>query len=462
LPYASLDALKTQMRLLGVTRLYAKYLRRNNTSRQQIYIAKGDWGALHMLPIGDIRHCAGDPDVWTPTGHRRDNLKGDLPFKWLDDRGNCFDAPRAQLILYPKYPEIRLGSLLREAEWAPSDLLNQAVEGRVLFLGVQPAGYVVAYLAAHDSPVAREFAATLRRPGEDLLIEIPLPGLEDSRLTLLSALRRVHEKCWIRSRRLAPSGTIEPCESSQCVGFTLEAELGIGTNAFTEPDYLGWEVKAYQVPDVHRYLLGGRLSLFTPEPDGGFYAEKGLEEFLRRFGYPDTHGKADRLNFGGTHRVGKPVDNRGKGGCVSELRLRGYDAGTDSIPDISDCALELWGGPNCQILLASWSCTKLLSHWQRKHQKAVYVPAEVRLNPREYRYGDVVRLGEGTDIRRLLRAIWLGNVVLDPAHKLERASSSRPRVKARTQFRIDRRDLCALYRSFEDVSVIDGSPAGSH
>ena len=54
-------------------------------------------------------------------------------------------------------------------------------------------------------------------------------------------------------------------------------------------------------------ISAGILTLMTPEPTGGYYKTAGVESFVRKFGYPDMTGQAnreDRLNFGGIHRVG--------------------------------------------------------------------------------------------------------------------------------------------------------------
>jgi hypothetical protein len=40
---------------------------------------------------------------------------------------------------------------------------------------------------------------------------------------------------------------ILPCKSPQCGGYTLEAELGITPNGYSEPDFMGWEVKQFGV-----------------------------------------------------------------------------------------------------------------------------------------------------------------------------------------------------------------------
>ena len=72
--------------------------------------------------------------------------------------------------------------------------------------------------------------------------------------------------------------------------------------------------------------------------------------------------------------------------------------------------------------------------------------------PPSYRYGSPVLLGEGTDFTRYLLAMLAGSVVYDPGSKVEMAST-KPRVKARSQFRIPIRRLRDLYSRFEPVSL---------
>jgi hypothetical protein len=94
---------------------------------------------------------------------------------------------------------------------------------------------------------------------------------------------------------------------------------------------------------------------------------------------------------------------------------------------------------------AEWKFSDLLRHWSRKHAKAVYVPSMCRKEPRlSYRFADLVRLGEGTDFLRFLRAVHDGVVFYDPGIKLEFAST-KPKVKRRSQFRILSGNLPCLY-----------------
>jgi hypothetical protein len=96
----------------------------------------------------------------------------------------------------------------------------------------------------------------------------------------------------------------------------------------------------------------------------------------------------------------------------------------------------------------------MLEHWSRKHAQAAYVPAQRRSQPgRQYRYGPKVRLAEGTDPLRLLRALAAGLVYYDPGIKVERASSGSPAVKRRSQFRVKSKDIAALYETVKTVTV---------
>jgi hypothetical protein len=209
---------------------------------------------------------------------------------------------------------------------------------------------------------------------------------------------------------------------------------------------MGWEVKAGQVDDFSRMPIGKPLTLMTPEPTGGVYHEHGVESFVRTFGYADKRGRTDRLNFGGVFRAGAYHE-----GTKLTLRLQGFDGRFDRITDAGGSLALV---TNDDTVAASWSFAALAAIWNRKHAQAVYVPAEKRTAPSlQYRYAPVVRLGEGTDFLRLLSAIDDGVVYYDPALKIEAESGSKPRTKARSQFRIRSGDLPRLYRSMEGVTV---------
>lgn len=64
-----------------------------------------------------------------------------------------------------------------------------------------------------------------------------------------------------------------------------------------------------------------------------------------------------------------------------------------------------------------------------------------------------VRLAQGTDPLRLLRALAAGAVYYDPGIKVEQASTAHPATKRRSQFRVASKHIAALYETVEAVEV---------
>lgn len=415
----------------GVTRAYAKRLAPNDNSKNQIYLGPG-FTAVAVLPAGEVH-----PD---PAG--RQTFKADLRFAWLLEDGRQSPAPHARLILYPRYPEVRLGSILRGAQRAPVEVVNSRDPHRVLLLGVCDDGRILARVATAGDPTERDLVEREPLlPKDGVLLRLPLPQRGDPLQDLLARLKRIHDRGWIRSRRLDGFGSSRPCEAGNCGGYTLEAELGIAPNSRAEPDFRGWEVKQYGVTDLERPVITSPVTLMTPEPTGGVYSEEGVIAFMRRFGYQDRGGRPDRLNFGGIHLVGLRHPRTGL-----TLLLTGFDPLTRRVTDLCG-GLELCDDSG--TIAARWDFASLLTHWKRKHSQCAYVPSECRAGScREYRFGSAVSLGIGTEFSRLLRALLDRHVFYDPGIKLERASSDQPRAKRRSQFRVRFRDMPVLYETF--------------
>jgi hypothetical protein len=271
-----------------------------------------------------------------------------------------------------------------------------------------------------------------------VLVEIPIhpSTAHDYRQKLLAELKRIHFASPIYGKKLEKAtGISKPYKAANGAGYTLEAELGIAPNAYAEPDYDGWEVKAHG---------GSVVTLMTPEPNAGLYHSKGIDEFIRTYGYPDKNGVPDRLNFGGIHKIGERHASTGL-----TMQLSGYVAGSKKAE--ADGSLLLIDDQD--NIAAEWKFTKLLEHWNRKHARAVYVPytAEKTEDTTRYTYASHVSLGEGTDFSKLLNALSTGNVYYDPGIKLEQASTAHPQIKRRSQFRIHFNGLNALYNEWEAV-----------
>ena len=447
-----LDALLDVMGGKGVDTVFIKKLAPNDNSKNQPYFGC-HLTDLPFIPTGSMEA--------SETTSKRSKCKGrDIKYQtamklsWIDADSNTYPAPHAKLIYYPQYPEVRFSGFLRGSQvslssWMAPDKQGRA-EGRWLLLGVNEAkASVFGFLATPDSALAMELAAKELTPTTSIFSEIGVDDrtiTSDTRAALLKKLLEIHQQGWIPGQKLGGDGQPKPYKAHNGGGYTLEAMLGISPNGVAEPDYLGWEVKQFGVKALPR-KSAKPTTLMTPEPNGGFYVVEGVIEFVRRFGYPDRSGKPDRLNFGGKHIVNKE--------CAATkltMRLDGFDPVERQITKATG-AISLTG--NDGTVTASWSFAKVMDHWKRKHSQAVYVPCLMRQAKTgvEYRYGSDVELGIGTDFEMFLSAMLAGFVYYDPGIKLERASTERPAIKRRSQFRVNHRHLESLYKSLEFLDI---------
>ncbi len=428
------------MRNHGAQRIYAKKLAPNDNSKNQVYLG-GDFSALNIIPHGNI--YTDDAEV---AGAVRDRAKAGVDFYWIGETGR-YHAPNTGLILYPKYPEVRMSGFLLGCKKAPGKILTVRDEGRVLFLGMTAQGEVLGYATNADDPVTAELnARDWQTVG--VFLELPLNlEQENPKIVLLNELRRIYQLQWIASQKLAADGTKALYAARNGGGYTLEAELGITPNGYAEPDFMGWEVKQYGVSDFTKLKAKSPVTLMTPEPTGGIYRTEGVVEFLKRFGYADQSGKEDRVNFGGRYDCQREANH------LTGLRmsLAGYDAGTGKITDLDGGMSLVTAGDE---VAASWTFKGMMAHWNRKHAQAAYVPSLFRTPPPEHSYGATVLLCEQTDFLLFLKAFAAGAVYYDPAVKIEKASSDKPDIKRRSQFRVAHAQLTQLYQRHETVQLI--------
>lgn len=420
----------------GCQKVYVKRLSPNDNSKNQVYFG-GSFEILNILPISEIKtEEAGD---WN-----KERFKVTINFSWIGHDGNLFPAPNSQLILYPKYPEVRFSGFLAKCQNPPSELMTQRLSDRLLFFAVAKNGTVLGYVASPTSEIAQEFAKAKSISEHGVFKVIELPQVANNRAKLIAELLRIHELGWIKSKRLDGHGNLLPCEAPNCGGYTLEAELGITPNGYSEPDFLGWEVKQFGVTNFER-INSSVITLMTPEPTDGIYKTKGAEAFLKRYGYADKTGREDRINFGGVHKTGvrHSLTNL-------EMQLIGFDAESGKIRN-SNGRISLVDTKGNET--ASWSFSSMLLHWNRKHNQACYVPSLSETDTsRQYRYGNKIILGSGTDFQLFLVQMASGNIYYDPGIKMENVST-KPKIKKRSQFRIKSQHLPNLYKTNEIVDV---------
>lgn len=434
MPFSDYTELSNFFVSLGVTRSFFKPLSENDNTKQQIYLG-GSFQTLNQIPFGRIR-------VENESG--KTNYKAAVELWWVTDTGETALAPHTQLILYPKYPEVRLSGFIRECPVAPSGYLQPVqqkhrtgFDGRILIFGITILRRVYAFLAPPDSPVARSIISDglLNQEASGVFLHFPLGKDLDGRKKLISRLREIIDFGWHSSRRLDKHGNILQYKAQNGGGYTLEALLGIIPNGISEPDFMGWELKAFSQD---------RITLMTPEPDSGYYGEKGVEAFVRRFGHDAGN---DTLYFTGVHKAASKNESTGM-----ILQLQGFDLKSEKITDPSGgIALVTEIGDNA----AKWSFGPLLEHWGRKHAQTAYIKfskQEIRKFP-HYSYSNRVWFGEDTNFSMFLKGLAESIIFLDPASKIMAASTLHSKVKARSQFRIIFRNINRLYGHFIEFKI---------
>jgi MvaI/BcnI restriction endonuclease family len=435
----TLDNLKRILIANGCNKIYIKTLAANDLSKSQVYLS-GSYDILNIFPLSEI--SADSSGKW-----ESERFKANLNFAWVTEEGNLCPAPFAKFILYPAYPEVRFSGFLKGCKYGPSKLMHEKLAGRLLFLAVAKNGQTLGFVTSPDSELANEVKNIKQKVEYGVFKVLELEPQINYKVLLLNELYRIHSLGWIKSKRLHKSGEFLPCISSNCGGYTLEAELGISANGYSEPDYLGYEIKQFKVRNFDK-IASEIITLMTPQPTGGFYVDKGFDNFIRTYGYADKSGKIDRLNFGGIHRMGI---NQPLTGLT--LELIGFDIESSKIRNANGVIALIDRDGN---EVSSWSFASLLKHWNRKHNHACYVPSKnEQLPSRQYYYGNKILLGDGTDFQLFLKQMALGNIYYDPGIKMELASSDKPGKKERSQFRIKSGNLPSLYHKSEIVDLLN-------
>jgi hypothetical protein len=435
----------------GVKRFYAKELAPNDNSKNQPYFG-GDFAVLSLLPM---KHLSA-----SSVGLRK-NIKAELNYSWVLASGELVPAPHAKLILYPQYPEVRfsgflLGCRSSSRKWeAMRALMSERSTGRILCLGVTDTNKILGFVVPGNSPLSFEIKAATPTASWGVFSEYLLPKSHDpsvARSTLIAELGRIHRLGWILSKKLDSAGLFKICNAPQCGGLTLEAELGVSMNSSSDPDFLGWEIKQHSVVNFLRPPTSKAITLMTPEPTGGYYRDHGVEAFVRKFGYVDRNGVADRLNFGGIYRNSRRHNLTGL-----SMYLSGYDSISKKI---SDPTGEIQLVDDHGVVAASWTFAGMIAHWAKKHSQAAFVPSQIKRIPvtengenRMYSYGSSIRLAEHADSLRVIDSIAAGVLYYDPAIKIVDASTPNRTIKTRSQWRVASKAIDALYQKVTTTNV---------
>lgn len=426
----------------GARKFYAKMLAANDNSKNQVYLG-GGFGSLNIVP-----HSSIETDTSELAGSVRDRAKAKVDFYWLEADG-LISAPNAQLILYPKYPEVRMSGFLKGSKTTHKTLMTSRDEGRVLILGICSDQRVIGAVLSRDTAEAKTLNEKLcLLPTDGVFVDLDTfaPNQRNSRIILLQELKRIHEMDWIPSQKLAPDGEKAPYSAMNAGGYTLEAELGITPNGYAEPDFEGWEIKQYGVDNFEKYRPKSPVTLMTPEPTGGLYQNEGLRRFLELFGYDDRKGIPDRRNFGGKYTIGGSFHH------LTGLKMifDGYDLETGRITNLDGSIMLV---DRDDTIAASWGFKSIIEHWNRKHAKTAYVPSMSKTSPKSFRYGAKIETCEGTDVLLFFSGFAEGAIYYDPAIKMTDFSGLSPKQKKRSQFRVNHKHLPTLYKKVETIDL---------
>ena len=440
----------------GASSIWVKRLVANNNSKQQIYLA-GDPSDLSFLPLGNPSYTsaksqkkkAGNPVIQIP-----------VTWQWVTPNGQ-FDAPDAKLCYYPQYPEVRFSGFLRGCKEAPNELLSETKRGheenRCLFLGPvkDSAGEVtrvVALVVGAVSPAA-QYVLSMETFEAGRLCPIIYQSQRqyDEFSVLEQALMNIVGRKII-PWRLRNDGTVEkPYTAPNAPGFTLEAELGVGENAIPGPDFDIWELKAIKQKSLER-RYNHKVTLFTPQPDVPATGRLSTVDFVLKYGH--VHTTDDDGNPTSYYFTSGDIQREGenKPGAKLELTLEGFTDAKHFDPN-GMIALYEKGTKN---LAAGWSYLKLLGHWQRKHNRAAYVPylREDKNGNTSVEFGPLITLGISTSFGLFLQSFKDGKAVYDPGDKATLIDGKWV-PHARSQFRINLNDIAAIYQEVREVDMRD-------
>lgn len=469
----TLDEVLQKFESVGAHAVWAKYLVRNNNSKNQIYVAP-HINKLAFLPLGEPVYtpAKSQKQKLSKSSRTRELVRIPLNWTWIAEDGEEYPAPNAAFSYYPQYPEVRLSGMIAKCPVAPSKLFNTSHhgfdEGRILFLGVvgdpdSSDAHIAAIATGKNAPASQEVLKTENFiPGA--LFSVPLDtsmgeyergsNKHKSKTDEFSVLNEALEHIVgypIIPWRLCNDGTKEdPYRSPNAPGLTLEAELGVGANAIPGPDFDIWELKAYKVADFQKPSGSHRITLFTPQPDFGVITDMGQAAFVETYGHVNEQYAArgiERYDFTTKDFNGINQDDPT---VILELRVFGMDGDSYSMGGSISLVDRITGA-----IVAGWSFTKLLGHWQRKHDRAAYVPYRLLGAKDDYcvEFGTDVLLGMDTDFGLFLNAFREGKIVFDPAFHITKREDGSWKPKSRSQFRMALENLDAIYESVKKMSI---------
>ncbi|WOA54194.1 MvaI/BcnI family restriction endonuclease [Dickeya solani] len=420
----------------GAKRIIIKRLSNNDNSKQQIYFGS-DFSVIKSLPIGNIISCG--------MSKKGAIFKASINWFWLSFEGDKEQAHGAQVILYPKYPEVRLSGLIKGCAIAPSHLLQPPTKkeredrlesNRYLIMGISEEA-VFSYISSWDDELSCELESLIENkeihPVFSVFYEYYYE-LKNSKETLLRKLKDIHSLGFVPSQRLNKNGELIAYKAKNGAGFTLESLFNIKPNGSSEPDFMGWELKAHS---------GSVVTLMTPEPDTGLYVAD-IHDFMNSY---SSSQKPERVDFASIHKMSIYNEKTGL-----TLNLEGYDFSKQEIVNPEG---GLFLRDSNGKIAAGWSFSKILDHWKRKHSKTCFVHYSVRKSEHpSYLFGPKITLADGSDIKKFMSALSASKIYYDPGVNIK-YHNGKAKPKKRNQFRMKWNDVGEVYDHIVNVTISD-------
>ena len=437
LEFASASEINDRFASLGCRTILVKQLSVEDDSKHGIYLASTA-PLTQLLPGVLTARGASSSETKRRSKAGRTIFALDMDFAWVQGNGFESASPDAKIIEYGQYPENRLSGFLRGCAHPPECLSgpDQARYGpRALFIGISGQKVYGTVCTQLNSPRVLDEIRGLKpwpvaSPLQVLRDEFELRNDGDQLLTQIESLIGAQYSPLVLTA--SDPNPVPTKWQPQSAGWTLEALLGIPRNSASEPDKLGYEIKA---------VGSSKVSLITTEPDFGLRQELGLREFLERYG-SISKLDSDKRVFGGIHSFERASTN-----SKGVLEVHGWPAtASSSNAGIKPSVVLRQQGSD--LILAGWSLEKLARSWAKKHAAAIYVEAsKTGVKGREKAsFGPLVLMAKGTSIDLFLEQVVLGNVFLDPGDSLKGK-----KVKARTQWRVSGNIHTTLPRKLEPL-----------
>lgn len=443
LEHVAIESLATAEQLLianGCQTFIAKELPKNANDKNQIYLYHDAsiLNSIFALTFGE----RGESESSKKRAGKPISEAVFDNFSWVDTEGEANKLKSCKAIIYHQYPEARLSGFKTVNGEMPRSLSvehtkSEDLEARTLIIGADTEGNAFGLIAVKPSKVfIEELRSKPLAEGSKvcrLWESISKPAFNPEK-ELLKLLRdRIGNKTTL-GIRLKPSGEVTPFNGTQVGGYTLEALLNIPSNSSKDGDFHGIELKAFSQK---------RLTLFTPEPDGGIY-KNSFEQFMREYGYQ----KECVYRFTGIHRVGEIATRSQLSMQIiwkhpKTTETKEYSSYAPMATQLNKLEVRLTDASG--TVAASWSIERLMNNWGVKHQSCVYVPCKVTPNSKEetvkqgYKklvsFGSEILWCQKTSMKHLLDSLASGIIFLDPAPKFDPENAKNN--KRRSQWRIN-------------------------